>query len=694
MRQRVARHRPSDNTLPFVHNSTRKLSAEEIATISEYLEHLENKTQDGALRDVIKTALTPYSDNVYEFESPVTSLPDQELPDGYRHYVHGIEVYLEPEWSAYIKSVNRLELIKTQTTPLILSLNGLTLADFIQSKRASDAERDRYPNHALHKKSDGSENVELIRLRKETEAESALKPKQKLFASLVIAASYGIFFCSLVSPIELLPWLVIIAVLTLCAGLWHMFRRSPKAPQYNIHCLRGVPKRWGLFGESDNGQLTNISVGTIDLVYPPHWQPYVGYDLDRKTNIDIYLNRYVVRQGKFLSLHNESINFPLHHWGKNLALAAASLMVILLLLSAIPLKLPLELTKAWFKHPTNVSVSSPEELKAANIKIGDHLTIKGNGMCSLPTVYQSDVAYPFMPFDCTQMYWGASNLPELPSSNVIDRAIELLYTIDYQLNPLNDRAIKNNPDLARNAERAGMTLVPNFPDIVLKTDRLCKDPGDCQRFKKSLLSLAHEKEWEELVKKSQQNPEQEQDLFVRPVVADSLRSQVNTLVSTFFYSQTHQAAQSLYNKPSGGFYLLNDSGKEQMLDKDEIASLMNPDIPLDTLYNNTAIKQWFELKRLSSRLMHVPFNANGIVIGISKIENQTTQITLHSESSLISFWRYLGASLLFIIMGISLLYNAALLFIRLRKNAQRIPQIQSYYDRCFAKSFRQKVQHS
>lgn len=539
MRRRMARLRATDNHLPFVHNSTRKLSAEESAALTEYLEYLESQVSDNALRETIKASLTPYSDSVYTFEAPITSLPDEKNSGKHRHYVHGIEIYIEPEWSDYIKGVNQIELVKTQTTPFILTLNGHELVDFIHLKR-STGEHDGSEHHSIHKKNDGNENVELIRLRKETEAESALRPKKKLLASLIVAASGWLFFCSLVSPIELLPWLVIVAVLTLCVGLWYMFRHTPKPPQYNIHCLRGVPKRWGLFGESDSGLLTNISVGTIDLVYPQYWQPYVGYDLDHKTNIDIYLNRYVVKQGKFLSLHNESTLFPLYHWGKNLVLAASSLLVILLLLSAIPLKLPLELTKAWFKNPASLSVSSPEELQAANVKIGDHLTIRGSGMCSLPSVYRSEAIYPFMPFDCTQMYWGASDLPELPSSEVIENAIELLYTVDHQLNPLNNLEDRNHPELAKSAERSGMTLMEDFPDIVIKTDKLCKDPDDCRRLKASLLSLANEKEWRELVKKSHQHPEQHLDLFVRPAIADTLRAQVNTLVSTFFYSQTHQ----------------------------------------------------------------------------------------------------------------------------------------------------------
>ncbi|GKX64570.1 IgaA/UmoB family intracellular growth attenuator [Pragia fontium] len=694
----IIRHRKKNNAslenhLPFVHNSTRKLSTEETLAINEYLELLEkqHKEVDQSSNTSIKSSLTPYSDNVYSFQSAIITLNSPDNTNVQRYYIDGIEVYLEAEWIEYLSDINQVDVVKTQTIPLVVELNGHKLTEFVLSKRPHQFV-DSQPAQTESQEND--DNVELIRLRKETTAEYNLKPKKKLYESLIISASYAIFFFSLVSSAELLPWFVILGGLLLGFGIWRMLRPDPKKTQYNIHCLRGVPKRWGLFGESDNGQLTNISVGTIDLIYPPHWQPYVGYDLDHKTNIDIYLNRYVVKQGKFLSLHNESVNFPLHHWGKNLVLALSSLLVVTLIISFIPLKLPLELTKAWLHGSSNINVTSPEQLKRAKIKVGDHLTVRGMGMCSIPTIYRSDIDYPFMPFDCTEMYWGVTNLPSLPPSEVIDNGIALLNTMNYQLNPMNNQAVKNNPELARTAERAGMTLVPDFSDIVLKTENLCKDPGDCRRLKNSLMILSNEKDWDDLVAKSQVHATKDTDVFLRPVAADTLRSQVNSIVSSFFYSQTHQAAQALYIKPKGGFYIRNDDDEKQMVDNSEIQELTHPTIPLDTLYDNTAIKQWFELQRLSNKLLDTQFSTSGIVLEVTPIENGTTKISLHSESNIISFWRYLGASLLFVIMLASLLYNLLLLIIRMRKNAHRISKIQDYYDRCFAKSLRLKVQQS
>lgn len=696
LRDKAKNNGNDDHNLPFVHNSNRKLSLEEKLAIGEYLEYLEiDSHEQGQSATSIKSALTPYSDNIYYFNSAIATLNTSNGKNfAKRYYINGIEIALNPDWTQYIQDINQIYVVKTQTIPLVIELNNQKLTDYIVSKRQQEPLPLQQQKSAEKKNNEGNQNVELIRLRKETVEEFNLKHKKRLYESIILSVAYTIIFLSLLSPIMLLPWLIILAFILLAVGIWRLLRYSTKRTQFNIHCLRGIPKRWGLFGESDTDQLTNISVGTIDLIYPPHWQPYIGYDIGHTTNIDIYLNRYVVKQGKFLSLHDESVNFPFHHWGKNLILAITSLFLIILLASFIPLKLPIELSMAWLQGTKNITASTPEQLTTANIRIGDRLTINGTGMCSIPAIYRSDIIYPFMPFDCTEMYWGATNLPSLPSSEVIDKAMALLDSMNYQLNPLNNQAIKSNPELAKTAQRAGMILIPDFSDIVLKTENLCRDSGDCRRLKNSLLVLSNEKNWEDLVEKSQNHALKDTDMFLRPVASDALRSQVNSIVSSFFYSQTHLAAQALYIKPKGGFYIRNDDDEKQMVSNEDAEDLTHPNIPLDTLYDNTAIKQWFELQRLSKSLLNTPFSTSGIVIEVNKIDNDTTKISLHSESSLISFWRYLGAILLFLVMVCSLGYNLVILAIRIRKNSQRVSKIKNYYDRCFAKNLRLKVQQS
>ena len=149
---------------------------------------------------------------------------------------------------------------------------------------------------------------------------------------LLIVASFLMFFFCLITPDVFVPWLAGGALLLLGAGLWGLFAPPAKSSLREIHCLRGTPRRWGLFGENDQEQINNISLGIIDLVYPAHWQPYIAQDLGQQTDIDIYLDRHVVRQGRYLSLHDEVKNFPLQHWLRSTIIAAGSLLVLFMLL--------------------------------------------------------------------------------------------------------------------------------------------------------------------------------------------------------------------------------------------------------------------------------------------------------------------------------------------------------------------------
>lgn len=48
--------------------------------------------------------------------------------------------------------------------------------------------------------------------------------------------------------------MIFVAVLMIAWGCWNLFRRPASRELKEIHCLRGTPKRWGLFGESGQGR--------------------------------------------------------------------------------------------------------------------------------------------------------------------------------------------------------------------------------------------------------------------------------------------------------------------------------------------------------------------------------------------------------------------------------------------------------
>lgn len=673
-----ARNQPMlTRALPFIKPTHRKLSGEERAAVEHYL-NLQNKLSNkllpgsSASLPTAKLALTPQSDNVYPVTHAITryGLASDE-PNKWRYYLDAEEVHLPPFWEQYISADNHVEVIKTQTLPLVISLNGHSLKDHIHDRPQPPVVTATPTKNASIRKEE-SEHVELVNIRKETLEEHALNRPNGIKDAGIISAALLLLFFSLISPVLVIPWMIFVAVLTIAWGCWNLFRRPSARELKEVHCLRGTPKRWGLFGESNQGQISNISLGIIDLIYPPHWQPYITQDLGKTTDVDIYLNRQVVRQGRFLSLHDEVKNFPLQQWGKNAVLMASSLLVLVLLLTYIPLSLPLKLSMAWLQGAQKIEVTNVQALDGATLRIGDQLRARGNGMCYVPPQASGTNASNFMPFDCSGIYWNtAAPLPQ-PESEVIDKASALLATVNTQLHPEGTEQ-KLNPQLASAIEKSGMILLDDFSDIVLKTRDLCQAENDCVRLKNALVNLGNVKNWNTLVKRAKSGSLQGINVLLRPVSAESLESLTKVAASSFVYNETRQAAAALNSPPPGGFLISSDEGKQ-------LVNHPQPAVPLNE-YN--ALEQWNELQRLAGMLLHTPFEAQGVITSISVDANGTRHIALHSEPDMITLWRYLGTSLLLLAVTVILGYNAWRLVQRHRLNQRRIADIQRYYESCF-----------
>ncbi|MGP1297032.1 intracellular growth attenuator family protein [Serratia sp. CY30982] len=664
------------HALPFIKPAHRKLTDEERAAVEFYLNQqnkLSNKLLPGggATLPAAKLALTPQSDNVYPVTHAITRYGlASDDPNKWRYYLDAEEVHLPPFWEPYITADNHVEVIRTQTLPLVISLNGHSLKDHIHDRPQPPVVTAAPTKNASIRKEE-SEHVELVNIRKETPEEHALNRPNGIREAVIISVALLLLFFSLISPVLVIPWMIFVAVLMIAWGCWNLFRRPASRELKEIHCLRGTPKRWGLFGESGQGQISNISLGIIDLIYPPHWQPYLTQDLGKTTDVDVYLNRQVVRQGRFLSLHDEVKNFPLQQWGRNAVLVASSALVLLLLLIYIPLNLPLTLSMAWLQGAQKVEVTSVQALEATPLRIGDTLKVRGSGMCYVPPPANGGGAANFAPFDCSGIYWNnAAPLPQ-PESEVIDKATALLATVNSQLHP-SGADQKVNPQLASAIEKSGMILLDDFSDIVLKTQDLCQAENDCVRLKNALVNLGNAKNWSGLVKRARSGALQGVNVLLRPVSAESLDSLTKVATSSFIFNETRLAAAALNSPPPGGFLIRSDEGRQ-------LVSHPQSSAP-QSEYN--ALDQWNELQRLSTLLLHTPFQAQGVITSLSVDANGTRHVALHSEPDMITLWRYLGTSLLLLAVVISLGYNAWLVQ-RRRINQHRVADIQRYYDSCF-----------
>lgn len=665
------------HALPFIKPAHRKLTDEERAAVEFYLSQqnkLSNKLLPGggATLPAAKLALTPQSDNVYPVTHAITRYGlASDDPNKWRYYLDAEEVHLPPFWEPYITADNHVEVIRTQTLPLVISLNGHSLKDHIHDRPQPPVVTAAPTKNASIRKEE-SEHVELVNIRKETPEEHALNRPNGIREAVIISAALLLLFFSLISPVLVIPWMIFVAVLMIAWGCWNLFRRPASRELKEIHCLRGTPKRWGLFGESGQGQISNISLGIIDLIYPPHWQPYLTQDLGKTTDVDVYLNRQVVRQGRFLSLHDEVKNFPLQQWGRNAVLVASSALVLLLLLIYIPLNLPLTLSMAWLQGAQKVEVTSVQALEATPLRIGDTLKVRGSGMCYVPPPANGGGAVNFAPFDCSGIYWNnAAPLPQ-PESEVIDKATALLATVNSQLHPSGTDQ-KINPQLANAIEKSGMILLDDFSDIVLKTQDLCQAENDCVRLKNALVNLGNAKNWSGLVKRARSGALQGVNVLLRPVSAESLESLTKVATSSFIFNETRLAAAALNSPPPGGFLIRSDEGRQ-------LVSHPQSSAP-QSEYN--ALDQWNELQRLSTLLLHTPFQAQGVITSLSVDANGTRHVALHSEPDMITLWRYLGTSLLLLAVVVSLGYNAWRLVQRRRINQHRVADIQRYYDSCF-----------
>ncbi|WP_227163329.1 intracellular growth attenuator family protein [Enterobacter hormaechei] len=667
--------------LPFLNAfagaNTRKLSPEERSTVEQYLDTLNRSRLSpgptGASTAPVSLNLNAQSDTVLCVTRSITRYGiTTDDPNKWRYYLDSVEVHLPPFLEQYINDENSVELIHTDTLPLVISLNGHTLSEYVQEAPRFALERASGTQASI--RGEETEQIELLNIRQETHEEYVLSRPDGIREAVLIVVSFLLFFICLLTPDVFVPWLAGGAVLLLAAGLWGIFAPPAKTSLREIHCLRGTPKRWGLFGENDQEHINNISLGIIDLIYPRHWQPWIAQDLGHKTDIDIYLDRHVVRQGRYLSLHDEVKNFPLQHWLRSAVIAGGAALIFLMLLLFVPLDMPIKFTLSWIKGAQTVEATSVQQLEEAGVRVGDTLRLKGTGMCNIhsPGAWNTRQNSPFAPFDCSQIIWNdASPLP-LPESDVVNKATALTQTINRQLHPKPDDDSRVSPALRSAIQKSGMVLLDDFGEIVLKTEDLCSAQDDCIRLKNALVNLGNSKDWDALVKRAEAGRLDGVNVLLRPVSAESLDNLVATSTAPFVMRETTRAAQALNSPAPGGFVIASDEGSD----------LVDQPYPQVSLYDYPAQEQWSEFQRLAQMLMQTPFSAEGIVTTLFTDANGTRHIGLHRMPDSAGLWRYIGTSLLLIAMLACIVWNGYQAVRRYQRSRTRLAEIQAYYENC------------
>lgn len=667
--------------LPFLNAfagaATRKLAVDERSAIESYLDTL-NRVQKtpgptGATAAPVSLNLNAQSDTVLSVTCSITRYGiTTDAPNKWRYYLDSVEVHLPPFWEQYINDENSVELVHTDAIPLVIALNGHTLSEYAQEAPRFALERTSSTQASI--RGEETEQIELLNIRQETHEEYVLNRPDGIREAVLIVASFLLFFFCLITPDVFAPWLAGGAVLLLAAGLWGLFAPPAKTALREIHCLRGTPKRWGLFGENDQEHINNISLGIIDLIYPRHWQPWIVQDLGQKTDIDIYLDRHVVRQGRFLSLHDEVRNFPLQHWLRSTVIAGGAAAVLAMLIFLVPLDMPIKFTLSWIKGAQTIEATSVNQLEDAGVRVGDTLKLKGTGMCNIhaPGTWNARQNSPFMPFDCSQIIWNDAPPLPLPESDIVSKATALTQAVNRQLHPKPDDDSRVSQSLRSAIQKSGMVLLDDFGDIVMKTQDLCSADDECVRLKNALVNLGNSKDWDALVKRADAGRLDGVNVLLRPVSAESLDNLVATSTAPFVMRETTRAAQTLNSPAPGGFVIASDEGSD----------LVDQPYPPVALYDYPAQEQWGEFQRLAQMLMQTPFSAEGIVTGIFTDANGTRHIDLHRMPDSAGLWRYIGTSLLMIAMLLCIIWNGVAALRRYQRSRTRLEEIQQYYDSC------------
>lgn len=620
-----------------------------------------------AVRDYIATApvavtLNARSNTVLRIRCVIARYgTTADHPVKWRYFLGAVEVYLPPFWDHIIDDENSVELILTTTLPLVISLNGHTLSEYRQECAPS-------PVTFIH--GEASEQPELLNIRPQTHEEYALSHADELRGALFTVASFLVaFFCLTLAPV-FVPWLAGGAILLLAVGLWVMYAPLSKKVLREVHCLQGIPKRWPLFGERDQRYSSPVSLGIIDLIYPRHWQPWIGHDLARKTDIDIYPDRRVVRQGRFLSLRDEVKNFPPQNWRQSAILAAGSLVVLTMLLFQGVLDMPVNPSFPWITGGKTIAATSVKQLADARVRRGDILRLKGTGRChiQLPGSGSARAGLPFTPFDCSRIIWSdVRALP--PASAIVNKAFVLRLAVNRQL-----RFPADNQSAARSGwQKSAMVLLSDFGEIVRKTGDLCVAGNACPRLKNALVNLGNSESWATLVKSARAGKLDSVNILLRPSGAEALDNLVSAAIAPFITGETIHAMQALSRPVDGGFIINSEEGRNLV---SQAWLPVNPD-------DYPALSQWTKFQRLAGGLMQVPFSAVGIVTTIFTDAHGARHIELRHIPDNAWRWRDAGAMLLALVMTGSVIYNVFQLCCRYQRNRTRIEKIQHYYENCF-----------
>ncbi|MGL5952766.1 MAG: IgaA/UmoB family intracellular growth attenuator [Providencia rustigianii] len=595
----------------------------------------------------------------------------QEQGNSWRYFIDTVEVQLPEQLEPFLQRQNVMEIIDTDHLPLIVALNSHSLKEFSHEWSASSSVESVLPEAAIQ---EGEQNtIQLLKVRKESKEDHRLHNSSGWLGAIVVSLSFFLGYLTMISIPVLQGWGLTFAIIVFCIGVFLLFRlRILPKPYQDVQCIYGQPKRWELYGELDKKYSSTVSIGGVDLHYPSYWTPYLKYELNQATNIDLYSSGEVVKYGRCLSIHEEERYYPYKRFKKNILMFSSALLFLVLTMTYQPISLPIKLGIAWLEGTQKVVVTDPMELSIKKIKVGDTLLAKGVGMCYRPPNLNDENQALFVPFDCSGMYWNNINLVTEPQSETVNHAIDLLNSVKNQLHPDKD-APGINPRLQREIMKSGMNIIFDFSEIILKTNALCGGSESCVKLKNALSNLGGSADdWSTLVKKASSGKLSGAHVLLRAGSAEALEKLVEDTTYDFIRKEIEKEIRKLNSPPPGGVLLISDEN-HPLVDL----------IPINSFNEMTQLQRWYELQRLASILNNTPFDVQGVVTNLSVDANGTLYISLHEALNEDALPLFVCRAMFILFLAICVVINGSLIIIRVLNNKRRLRKITEYYDKCY-----------
>jgi len=250
----------------------------------------------------------------------------------WHNLIGGLEVFLDDRGLDFVQHHNVAEVVKTETTPIVLTLNNeFSFLNTIHAEKQIE-------RGELGTMADGE--ISLINNRKQTVLEIQAIKKQwhgTTGAFLMIPALFLMALTALGDVYSIygaIPGGILFVV-----ALYFLWRKPKYSKPEDVRTLKGVPTYSATVDASQNVQQVKPFMGNIELKFEKrYWLPFMIADTadDIPVEVDITKDGWLMRFGSYLSLETEEKKYPSQSWYRHVIMTVTATIAFIVSLISVP----------------------------------------------------------------------------------------------------------------------------------------------------------------------------------------------------------------------------------------------------------------------------------------------------------------------------------------------------------------------